>query len=144
MKEYFEFFDMITELAHLRYSIAEKKLKSLAINHTEARILSFLSKNNGCRQDELSASFFIDRSNVGRSLKSLESKGYIRRKRDDGDLRSFQVYITSRGKPKVKQVKAVRISIVKELCKKLSKEDAGRVVKIVNENLLFNREKSGH
>ena len=73
-------FDLIGGLARRRFQTAERYFSTLGLNHTEARLLNLLDRENGAAtQDALSNMLFVDRSNAGRALKSLEHEGYIER-----------------------------------------------------------------
>lgn len=139
LDDHLRFFDLIGDLAHKRYSIAERELRRLSIKHTEAKLLSLVSVDDGCKQDALAAAIVIDRSNVGRSLKRLEERGYIRRVQDSTDKRSYRVFMTEKGFEQAKKVREVKRVIAKELCKNLSKKDAKTIVSILN-NSIFSKD----
>lgn len=73
-----ELFDLIGALGRRRYQVGEQAFSSLGLNHTEARLLTILDRESGeATQDALSSSLFVDRSNAGRALKSLELQKQI-------------------------------------------------------------------
>ena len=64
-------FDFLGELARRRYLLAEQNFSKVGLNHTEARILSILSQSSGqAGQDDITKRMNIDRSSVGRALKT--------------------------------------------------------------------------
>ncbi len=131
MNSQLELFDLIGIIAHKRYVTAERKLSVLGFNHTEARLLTLLSQKDAVAQDELSASLTVDRSNAGRSLKKLEAGGYISRRKDASDKRTFIVHITKKGTEAVGQISKVKESLAKELFRNLNAADVKAVVRVL-------------
>ncbi len=82
-------------------------------------------------QDELSAALTVDRSNAGRSLKRLETQGYIIRRQDEADKRAKVVLITDKGREKAAQVAEIRTEIVEALFRDLTEEDAATIVRLL-------------
>lgn len=128
---YSELFDLIGELAHKRFRMAERALIVLGLNHSEARLISVLAQQGSMTQDALSATLTIDRSNAGRSLKKMESRGYIIRTKDELDKRTNVVAITDAGRKVAVEVDAVRDSLVSALFQDLAEEDAEVIVDLL-------------
>jgi len=77
--------------------IVDMKLSAYGISHTEARLLMLLYDKNGCAQDYLSSMVEVDRTNVSRALKKLETAGYIMRVKDETDARALTIFLTDHG-----------------------------------------------
>ena len=82
-------------------------------------------------QDALSALLTIDRSNAGRSLKKLESSGYIVRHKDELDKRTNVVTITDKGRKLVPRVKEIKEELVSTLFRDLDEKDANVIVQLL-------------
>lgn len=118
-------FDLVGELARKRYLTAEQHLARLGFNHTQARLLSLLSHNEGvATQEALSSSLFVDRSNAGRALKQLEQEGYVTRKQDSRDHRTKQVQLTDKGRKAVQEIAREKRAIAEQLFAGLREEEA--------------------
>lgn len=139
MNSQLELFDLIGIIAHKRYVTAERKLSVLGFNHTEARLLTLLSQNGAVTQDELSAFLTVDRSNAGRSLKKLEAGGYISRRKDASDKRTYIVHITKKGTDAVGQIAKVKESLAKELFRNLNAADVKTIVRLLQSASLDER-----
>ena len=111
--------------------MAERALIVLGLNHSEARLISVLAPQGSMTQDALSATLTIDRSNAGRSLKKLESSGYIIRQKDELDKRTKIVAITDAGRKVAVKVDAERDKLVSELFQDLAEEDAEVIVHLL-------------
>ena len=122
-------FDLVGVLARRRYQAAERYFSTLGLNHTEARLLTLLHKENGATtQDALSNMLFVDRSNAGRALKRLEHEGYVERRKDDTDKRTNLVHMTAKGRTAVAEISKLRTKMVEGFFGDLTEEEAGGIV----------------
>ncbi len=135
MDSYLQLFDHVGQLARQRYLLAERRLASLAMTHTEARLLSLLNENDHCRQETLAAKIIIDRSNVGRALKRLEQQDYLARKKDPQDKRSYLINITTKGRQQAARIAEIRKTMAKELFADLPKKELNTIVEILNNRM---------
>jgi DNA-binding MarR family transcriptional regulator len=71
---------------------------------------------------------FVDRSNAGRALKSLEHRGHIERCKDEGDRRTNLVQITAKGREAVAAISKLRMGMVRGFFGELTEEEAGEIV----------------
>lgn len=134
-------FDLIAVLARHRYQLAEKHFVKLGIIHTEARLLRLLDLEGGkAPQDVLSSMLFVDRSNAGRALKTLEEKGYITRIKDTADKRAYQVHITEEGQKMVAEIIKIGEIMVQSFFGKLTNDEAGIIVNLLNKAVSTNED----
>jgi MarR family transcriptional regulator, transcriptional regulator for hemolysin len=125
-------FDLIGVLARQRYQTAERYFSTLGLNHTEARLLTLLDRENGAAtQDALSNMLFVDRSNAGRALKSLEHEGYIERFQSDTDKRTNLVQITARGREAVTEISKLKEKMVQNFFGELNEAEAGQIIDLL-------------
>ena len=136
MDNFLKLFDLIGVLARRRYQMAEQSFSALGLNHTEARLLTLLDRENGrATQDALSNMLFIDRSNAGRGLKGLEAGGYIARGENEGDKRTRIVQITAKGKKAVAEISKLRKKMAQSFFGDLKADEAGRIAKLLQRAL---------
>ncbi len=122
-------FDLINVLARRRYQVAERSFSAIGLNHTEARLLTLLHEEGGAAtQEALSNRIFVDRSNAGRALKTLEQKGYIERCKDDGDKRTNLVQITAKGCEAFTEISKLKNKMAQSFFGNLTNEEAGAIV----------------
>lgn len=67
-------------------------------------ILSRLYARDGQYQTQIADSTFRDRPNTSRILAGLEERGFVRKERDEEDMRRVRVHLTDRGKAFVRDV----------------------------------------
>lgn len=136
MNNFFTLFDMIGELSRRRYQLAERSFAALGLNHTEARLLTLLDQENGtATQDVLSNMLNIDRSNAGRALKGLELGGYLVRKKDEADKRTYLLQMTAKGRKAVDEISELREQMAQSFFGDLKEAEAGEVVDLLRKAL---------
>ncbi len=129
-------YDVIGTLARRRFQDAEKWFATLGLNHTEARLLNLVHQEGGdVAQDVLSGMIFIDRTNVGRALKSLEASGYIERRKGESDKRTYMVRITAKGRKIIAEIGKLRKKMAKGFFGDLSADDAGRILRLLEKSV---------
>ena len=69
-----------------------------AVTASEARALTELLAAHGIAQGQLAALLGLEKSTVSRLAAGLESKGWIRRGRDEQNHRYVRLYLTPRGR----------------------------------------------
>lgn len=136
MDNFLTLFDLIGVLARRRYQTAERYFAALGLNHTEARLLTLLHQQNGAAtQEALSSLIFVDRSNAGRALKSLEQAGYIGRRKDNTDRHTNLVQLTAKGRRAVTEIAKLKKTIAQNFFGDLSEDEAGQVAELLRKVL---------
>jgi DNA-binding MarR family transcriptional regulator len=69
--------------------------------------LSLLSKEDGISQGDMCQRFGLDPSRLTRLSQALEREGMIRRERDPEDNRVVRVYLTEKGRDKLRHLPAL-------------------------------------
>ena len=129
-----DLFFLIHSLMKKMRKIADNQLHLLKIGSTEMRILMslYLFYPNGCDQDAVASKLDIDRSNVGRSLKKLETLKYVKRKRNEHDARSFKVSLTGNGILIKEQIFEVKKKIRNLLLKDIPEKELEHLTLLLN------------
>jgi DNA-binding MarR family transcriptional regulator len=136
MDNFLKLFDLIGVLARRRYQTAEQNFSVLGLNHTEARLLTLLHQEKGvATQDALSSRLFVDRSNAGRGLKSLEQGGYIMRRENEGNKKTKLVEITAKGRKAVIEISKLREKMAQDFFGNLKEDEAGTVANLLQKAL---------
>lgn len=73
------------------------------LSYAEYVILVELYRSDGRSQDDVCKSLTADKALIARNVKTLEAKGYIRRKQDDADRRFKYIYLTEKAQ-RIRQV----------------------------------------
>lgn len=67
-------------------------------------VLSRLYARDGQYQTQIADGTFRDRPNTSRIVAGLEARGYVRRERDDEDMRRVRIFLTETGKGFVREM----------------------------------------
>ena len=86
-------------------------------------ILSRLYARDGQYQTQIADGTFRDRPNTSRILAGLESRGYIRREKDDEDMRRMRIFLTDEGTRFVQEIAPVAARTRDTLYEGLSDEE---------------------
>ncbi|HAT40184.1 MAG TPA: hypothetical protein DCS87_00460 [Rheinheimera sp.] len=125
-QKYLALFDLMGELARYRFSLAEQTYAPLGLNHTAARALYLLSVEP-LAQDQLSARFMVDRSNVGRAVKTLEQQGLVVRQANPADKRTSLLALTPAGQQLAVTVLNTKQQIIEQFFQGLDPDEASVV-----------------
>jgi len=132
------FFSSIRSIIKKMHQISDKELKPFGISHAEMRIMILLYATDCIRQEELSFTTGVDRTNVGRSLKRLESLGYITKEKNQEDARTFYVSLTEKGRGIRKKLETIKEYIELLATEAVSPEEVAMVSMVlqrIDENL---------
>jgi DNA-binding MarR family transcriptional regulator len=85
--------------------------------------LLVLQNQEGLTQQKVSDNLFTDYGLASRTLGRLEKKGYIIRKRTSKDARSYEIYLTDKGKAIIPELHKAYEDWWEQLCVQISPED---------------------
>lgn len=106
----------------------------------EARIFFEIYMNSGCNAAYIAKTMNIDKSYLSRILKNHEKNGYLYKKASEKDLRSYELYLTEKGKGKAEDFIQKSNEQIGLLVQRLNQEDCTRlrdaldlVIRILNQ-----------
>lgn len=73
-------------------------VKDTGLTPGQPKILDYLIHHDGAIQKEIAVSCHIEPASLTAILNGMENKGYIERRTDGGNRRSYHVYLTPLGK----------------------------------------------
>jgi DNA-binding MarR family transcriptional regulator len=83
------------------------QLEQYNIGSGQFQFLMVLYTHDGINQENLSEQLNIDKTTVTRALKKLEKEGYVTRKKDDFDRRSYLIFLTEKAKTLQPEIKTI-------------------------------------
>ncbi len=101
-------------------------------------LLHSLDQREGVSQNEIAQRVSKDKTNVARILAALEDDQLIHRSRDPRDRRSYQVYLTARGRRVVKTLEKAVLAVFQKAIVGIPKSDleiTRRTLKGIHVNL---------
>lgn len=122
-----------------------KRMEPLNIGVGQYVYLFRLYSEDGQSQQSLSDELLVDKAATVRAINKLEEAGYVVRKPDPADKRSFQIFLTDKGRnirPKLEEIVEDVLEILLKdlsmeeckLLKRLMKQTAGNMVEAVRGN----------
>lgn len=106
----------------------------------EARIFFEIYMNSGCNAAYIAKTMNIDKSYLSRILKNHEKNGYLYKEPSEKDLRSYELYLTEKGKGKAEDFIQKSNEQIGLLIQRLNQEDRTRlrdaldlVIRILNQ-----------
>jgi len=109
-----------------------QKVSELDITATQAMVIRFLYDEDGVTSIELGKKTELDSSTMTGILDRLESAGLIARKDNLDDRRSIRIFLTDKGKATGKEVAARMETANNEFYKRMKKEDAKELRRIIS------------
>lgn len=100
-----------------------KKMEPLHIGPGQYAYLFALYKEDGQTQQKLSDRMLVDKSATARAINKLEELGYVERKPDSIDKRSYRIFLTHKGIEIKPQLEAIVEEVQEILLGNLSDEE---------------------
>jgi DNA-binding MarR family transcriptional regulator len=94
----------------------------------QPKVLDYLSRHDGCVQNEISTGVFTDKATLTGILTKMENKGYIIRQHGEKDRRSINVYLTDLGREKLALVEKVFQEKEQEALRGLSDDECSQLL----------------
>lgn len=107
------------EQKYLSRVLQTDRLGSSGVN-----FLLYLSRNEGVSQKQLCDTLAIDEAMGTRGLKKLAEGGFLERRRDETDLRSYALYLTPKGKKLIPELRRAIESWWSEMMRRLPFDEA--------------------
>ena len=111
---------------------SHKKIRLQDLSDTECMICSYVYGHPDCSQDEVAHELKMDKTTVGKALATLESKGCIRRKKNNADKRRNCLKVTEHGYERISDLIGIHNEWLSEILDCLSKEEQKRFEEYCN------------
>ena len=102
--KYIRFSEMWSQIDSTAARYFYPRLEHIGLTRGQPKMLRFLGKNDGCRQKDIAARFYLRAASVSGILDTLEKDGLIERRRNPRSRRETLVFLTELGKKKLSQV----------------------------------------
>lgn len=108
------------------------KSQNLNITPEQWAVMSYLHKEDGLYQKQISDFLYKDKPTVTRILDILEKRNLIIRISDENDRRKFKIYLTQDGKDTVKKLSPLAKEVQLKLRENISTEELETLNIILN------------
>jgi len=110
-----------------------RRLQGYDIGSGEHRFLMALFRCEGSSQEMVGRILGVDKANSARASANLVRKGYIMRKRNPSDRRSYLLYLTDEGKAMRPVLRSVLDDLLSELTRGVGEEDLRTALRVLGQ-----------
>lgn len=100
-----------------------KRLKKFGIKKTEIKVIKNLTPHEGITSNQICSQMLEDKVTIAKSVKKLESLGYLKKEADSSDKRSINLRLTPSGEILKKEVFKILDDLEGILLENFSKDD---------------------
>ena len=140
-----EFIYMMEKMNEVRLFSRSLIINSTIKNKRTAQEYDLLSQlvlhNEGMTPANLSKAMYLNKTIVSRLVDKLNKDGYVTKKQDEHDKRSYSVFITEYGKEELFKIYELYLSPINELRLKLGDEEFFNLISCIEKaNKIMNKE----
>jgi DNA-binding MarR family transcriptional regulator len=108
-----------------------KELERYHIGFGQVPFLMVLYKKDGLNQKEITKILYVDKATTGRAIAKLVEEGYVRRKRDSEDNRSYRIFLTAKAKKLKPTIRKVLANWTSILSSEFSPKEKDRIIELL-------------
>ena len=90
---------MMSDVARLLRRRFDERASAIGITRAQWRTMTLLSRNEGANQGQLAELLEVEPITLCRMIDRLAEAGHVERRRDPGDRRAWNIYLTDRSRP---------------------------------------------
>lgn len=109
------------------------ELSSLELTAGQPKILDYLGLHDGSVQKDIAVGCQIDPATLTGLLNRMEEKGLLQRRTEDGNRRSFHIYLTDLGWQRQKEVMEAFKKCEKKLLEELAPDRRKELIRTLRE-----------
>ena len=77
----------------------DRQARGLGLTRAQWRVMMFLRRHEGARQNELAALLEVENVTLGRHIDRLEESGWVERRPDPADRRAWRLFLAAKSMP---------------------------------------------
>jgi DNA-binding MarR family transcriptional regulator len=98
----------------------DERARSSGATGTQWRTLKILERREGINQGQLAELLEVEPITACRMIDRLEEAGLVERRRDPGDRRAWQIFLTDKARPVLDELHVVAAGMIEHLVRGLS------------------------
>lgn len=103
---------LMSDVSRLLRRRFDARARAIGITRAQWRTLTVLSRNEGANQGALAELLEVEPITLCRMIDRLAEAGHVERRRDPGDRRAWNIYLTDRSRPLLDQLRALADEVV--------------------------------
>ncbi|MBX9699216.1 MAG: MarR family transcriptional regulator [Acetobacteraceae bacterium] len=85
---------LIADVARMMRAAFDRRVRRIGLTRAQWQVLAILHRRPGLSQSELAEMLEVERATAGRLIDRLEQKGWVLRRRDPADRRTYRLHLT--------------------------------------------------
>ncbi|MCD8014730.1 MAG: MarR family transcriptional regulator [Lachnospiraceae bacterium] len=118
-----EFQNLLNTTHSMHRKLAMKMIADTGLTPGQPKILNYLYSHDGANQTEIAAACFIETASMTSVLNGMEAKGLVERRRQNGNRRTYYIFLTDKGKEMCRIIDAAFTEINEKVFVGISSED---------------------
>lgn len=103
---------LMSDVSRLLRRRFDDRARAIGITRAQWRTLTILSRNEGANQGALAELLEVEPITLCRMIDRLADAGHVERRRDPGDRRAWNIYLTDRSRPLLDQLRGLAEDVV--------------------------------
>lgn len=103
---------LLSDVARLLRRRFDERARAIGVTRAQWRTLTVLSRNEGANQGALAELLEVEPITLCRMIDRLAEAGHVERRRDPGDRRAWNIYLTDRSRPLLDQLRGLGEEVV--------------------------------
>ena len=121
----------------------DERARTSGATGTQWRTLKILERFEGINQGQLADRLEVEPITACRMIDRLEESGLVERRRDPGDRRAWQIFLTEKSRPVLAELHITAAAMIEELLQGLStrqREELNTTLNVMRSNLNIGNE----
>lgn len=121
----------------------DERARSSGATGTQWRTLKILERFEGINQGQLAERLEVEPITACRMIDRLEESGLVERRRDPGDRRAWQIFLTEKSRPVLAELHITAAAMIEELLQGLStrqRDELNATLNMMRSNLNIGNE----
>jgi len=119
---------IIGDVSRMLRTVYDRRVEPLGLTRAQWRVLTRISRKEGCTQTELAAVLEIEKPTLGRLIDRLQANDWVERRADENDARTKRIFLTSRAQPVLKKMYSLADEVLDAAFSGLSREQADQLL----------------
>lgn len=102
----------LSDVARLLRQRFDERARAVGVTRAQWRTLTVLSRNEGATQGALAELLEVEPITLCRMIDRLADAGHVERRRDPGDRRAWNIYLTDRSRPLLDQLRLLADEVI--------------------------------
>ena len=103
---------LLSDVARLLRRRFDERARAIGVTRAQWRTLTVLSRNEGANQGALAELLEVEPITLCRMIDRLAAAGHVERRRDPGDRRAWNIYLTDRSRPLLDQLRGLAEEVI--------------------------------